>query len=82
MFSGDILPQDGLIDLTDEIGVINDANNFVSGSNLTTDLNGDGSIDLTDIIIVVNNANAFISKQTPESVSVEKLKREAKSIIN
>jgi hypothetical protein len=82
VFSGDIMPQDGLIDLTDEIGVINDANNFVSGSNLTTDLNADGSIDLTDIIIVINNANAFISKQTPESASVEKLKRESNSIIN
>lgn len=84
IFSGDIpLPQDGLIDLSDEIAVINDANTFASGTALPTDLNGDDSADLTDIIIVVNNANAFISKQTPESLSTltKKVKQQIKKNI-
>lgn len=65
MFSGDVPMQDGLVDLTDEILVINDVNAFASGVSLPTDLNGDQSADLTDIIIVVNNTNTFVSKQTP-----------------
>jgi hypothetical protein len=66
IFGGDIAVQDGLIDLSDEIAVINDANAFASGY-LLTDLTGDDSADLSDIIVVVNNANAFISKQSPEA---------------
>mgnify|MGYP005843395375 CR=1 FL=1 len=68
MFSGDIpLPlQDGLIDLTDIVAVINDANTFVTGTSLATDLNGDNSADLSDIVIAVNNSNLFVTKQTPE----------------
>lgn len=68
VYSGDVPAQDGLVDLTDEVAIINDANAFVTGSGLGTDLNSDESVDLTDIIIVVNNANAFISKQTPETL--------------
>jgi hypothetical protein len=74
IFSGDVPLQDGLVDLTDEISVINDANSFASGPGLGTDLNGDESTDLSDIIIVVNNANAFISKQTPETLNLSLLK--------
>ena len=71
MFSGDIpLPsQDGLIDLTDVIAIINDANAFAFGTSLLTDLNGDDAADLSDIVIAVNNANLFVSKITPEPKS-------------
>lgn len=65
IFSGDIIPQDGLIDLTDVIAIINDANGFVSGTALPTDLNGDDNTDLSDIIIAVNNANSFVSAILP-----------------
>lgn len=65
IFSGDIIPQDGIIDLTDVIVITNDANGFVSGTALPTDLNGDDSTDLSDIVIAVNNSNAFVSAQIP-----------------
>jgi hypothetical protein len=68
MFGGDVPVQDGLIDLTDVIAVINDANAFLTGIALPNDLTGDESVDLSDIIIVVNNSNAFVSKQTPETL--------------
>jgi hypothetical protein len=64
IYSGDV-NQDGLVDLSDEILVINDANSFASGVNLTTDLNADTWIDLSDVIVVVNNTNKFVSKQIP-----------------
>lgn len=65
IFGGDIFPQDGLIDLSDVITTVNDANNFAFGISLPTDLNGDQSTDLSDVIIVVNNANSFIAVQNP-----------------
>lgn len=65
IFSGDIIPQDGLIDLSDVIAVVNDANNFVFGVAIPTDVNGDNNVDLSDIVIVINNANAFVSAQLP-----------------
>lgn len=74
IFSGDVIPQDGLIDLSDVITVINDGNSFLSGIALPTDLNGDQLVDLADIIIAINNANAFISKQSPVTLSFKKQK--------
>ena len=67
IYGGDV-NQDGLVDLSDEIAVINDVNAFNTGR-IVTDLNGDESADLSDIIIVVNNTNGFISKQAPETKS-------------
>jgi hypothetical protein len=83
IFGGDIPVQDGLVDLTDEIAVINDANSFASGSKLPTDLNGDDATDLSDIIVVVNNANAFITVQKPEpkKIEVTKVRQEVKASI-
>ena len=69
IYGGDV-NQDGLVDLSDEIAVINDVNAFNTGR-IVTDLNGDESADLSDIIIVVNNTNGFISKQAPETKSVK-----------
>jgi hypothetical protein len=63
IYSGDV-GQDGSVDLTDLIPIINDANSFATGY-LNTDLTFDGSVDLDDILIVINNSNAFITKQTP-----------------
>ena len=74
IFSGDIIPQDGLIDLSDVISVINDGNSFLIGEALPTDLNGDQLVDLADIILVINNANAFVSKQSPETLLFMKQK--------
>lgn len=65
IYGGDIIPQDGLIDLSDAIKTVNDANNFTIGISLPTDLNGDLSTDLSDLIIAVNNANSFIMVQNP-----------------
>jgi hypothetical protein len=65
IYSGDVT-QDGLVDLSDEIAVINDILSFVSGTALSTDVNGDGLVDLSDIIIVVNNTLGFVAKQSPE----------------
>ena len=65
IYSGDIIPQDGLIDLSDVVAVVNDSNNFISGTAVPTDVNGDDNVDLSDILIVINNSNAFVSAQTP-----------------
>lgn len=64
IYSGDV-NQDGTVDLSDEVAIINDILSFTVGSGLATDLNGDAQIDLSDIVIAINNALAFVSKQTP-----------------
>jgi hypothetical protein len=69
ILTGDV-NQDGLVDLSDEITVINDVLFFTSGTNLSTDVNGDGFVDLSDIIIIVNNTLGFVSKRSPETVSI------------
>ena len=63
IYSGDI-NQDGLIDLADYSKVFNDAENFLTGYNIS-DLNGDGLVDLADILFADNNAFNFIKYNTP-----------------
>ncbi|MEO8666443.1 MAG: hypothetical protein ABI462_13210, partial [Ignavibacteria bacterium] len=55
LFSGDV-NQDGVINLTDILWILNDSQNFESG---VSDLNGDGVTNLTDLTIAYNNAINF-----------------------
>ncbi|MEO6696215.1 MAG: hypothetical protein ABIY50_00425 [Ignavibacteria bacterium] len=63
-YSGDVT-QDGFIDGTDMLPVDNDANNFLTGSYLITDLNGDDIVDGDDLLICDNNAFAYITSVFP-----------------
>ena len=63
MFSGDI-NGNGNIDLSDIIGIYNDASGFFSGYN-PTDLTGDSITDLTDIVIAYNNSVNFVAVIKP-----------------
>ena len=62
-FSGDV-NQDGFINLTDVVGIYNDAGNFVTGYKVT-DVNGDSITDLSDIIIANNNSVGFVTVVRP-----------------
>jgi len=62
-YSGDF-NQDGFVNLTDVIGVYNDASSFTNGY-VNSDMNGDNVSDLTDIIITHNNSSNFVSKVKP-----------------
>lgn len=64
MFSGDF-DQDGFIDLTDEVGIYNNATAFVSGRFILSDLNGDSVTDLTDVTICYDNSKSFIHSYVP-----------------
>lgn len=63
-FSGDLSPQDGLIDVTDQGLIDNDIFNFVSGY-AVTDITGDGLVDVTDQGIVDNNIFNFVGSLHP-----------------
>ncbi|MEO8666837.1 MAG: M4 family metallopeptidase, partial [Ignavibacteria bacterium] len=63
IYSGDI-NHDGLIDLTDVIGIFNDASIFTTGY-VVTDINGDNIVDLSDLTAVYNNSTSFVSSITP-----------------
>jgi len=64
IYTGDV-NKDGVIDGTDLIAVDNDANKFISGFNLPTDLDGDNFVDGSDLSICDNNAFDFVSAITP-----------------
>lgn len=63
LYSGDA-NQDGLVDLTDNFLIDNDAIAFMTGY-LPTDVNGDSVTDLSDAVISDNNALNFVGKVTP-----------------
>ena len=63
LYSGDI-SQDGYIDLSDVVGIYNNATAFVNGY-VVTDVNGDLITDLADVLIAYNNAIAFVSAKFP-----------------
>ncbi|MBK8982636.1 MAG: hypothetical protein IPM38_10035 [Ignavibacteria bacterium] len=63
LYSGDV-NQDGLVDLTDNFLIDNDAIAFMTGY-LSTDVNGDSVTDLSDAVIADNNALNFVGKVTP-----------------
>lgn len=64
MYAGDV-DQDGFVDQTDVIAIYNDANNFVSGVRIPTDLTGDSFVDLRDVIRCYNNAIIFVKVESP-----------------
>lgn len=63
MYNGD-MSRDGSVDVTDIVGVYNDAANFVSGY-LVTDISGDDFVDVTDLLITYNNSSNFVSIVRP-----------------
>ncbi len=63
IYSGDV-NQDGMIDLSDQLLIYNDASTFVTGY-ADSDLNGDYIVDLNDILIASNNAASFITVVSP-----------------
>lgn len=63
ILSGDI-NQDGLIDVTDNISILNDLLIFAQGL-FRTDVNGDRIVDSNDISISYSNAINFLGKITP-----------------
>lgn len=63
IYGGDV-NQDGLVDLTDNQLIDNDASNFVTGYGIT-DITGDNIVDLNDAALADNNASKFVSKITP-----------------
>ncbi|MEZ4688953.1 MAG: hypothetical protein R3A12_01770 [Ignavibacteria bacterium] len=62
-YSGDI-DQNGVIDLSDVIGIYNDALNFVTGYEVS-DLDGNLVTDLSDLLYAYNNAAAFVQVVRP-----------------
>ncbi|MEO8666020.1 MAG: hypothetical protein ABI462_11025 [Ignavibacteria bacterium] len=66
IYSGDIdVTHDGCVNLTDVIGINNDATLFISGDYFLTDLNWDGAPNLLDVIIAANNNLAFVCVAEP-----------------
>ena len=63
-YSGDIAPQDEVVDITDQGYVGNDIQNFAFGY-VATDVSGDGVVDITDQAIVDNNINNFVGSIHP-----------------
>jgi len=63
-FSGDLAPQDYVVDIFDQVAMDNDIANF-SGGYIVTDLNGDGVADLFDQVIMDNNIANFIGSAQP-----------------
>ncbi|HMQ70454.1 MAG TPA: hypothetical protein PKC58_15870 [Ignavibacteria bacterium] len=63
LFSGDV-NQDLIIDLTDIVDVLNDANIFTTGY-VVTDVTGDNITDLTDVVLTYNNSANFVAAIWP-----------------
>ncbi len=63
-FSGDIAPQDEVVDIFDVIPMDNDVINFAFGY-VPTDLTGDGVVDIFDVIILDNNVINFAASVHP-----------------
>lgn len=64
LYSGDIDPQDEVVDIIDQITIDNDVYNFSAGY-IPSDINGDGIVDLIDQIIIDNNVYNFVSSYHP-----------------
>ncbi len=63
-YSGDVAPQDEVLDFLDQIAMDNDASGFAFGYN-ATDVTGDGATDFLDQIILDNNVFNFIASSHP-----------------
>ncbi|MBL0096026.1 MAG: hypothetical protein IPP46_05625 [Bacteroidetes bacterium] len=67
IYSGDLSPQDNVVDIIDQSAIDNDIFNF-NGGYIVTDLSGDGAVDIVDQSILDNNIFGFISSSTPDPV--------------
>ncbi len=63
-YSGDLSPQDEVLDFLDQIAMDNDASSFAFGYN-PTDVSGDGATDFLDQIILDNNVFNFVGSNHP-----------------
>lgn len=63
IYGGDV-NQNGVIDGSDLLMIVNDAASSVTGYVLT-DVNGDGIVDGSDALVADNNAANFVTKITP-----------------
>ena len=63
IYTGDV-GQDGTVDLSDLVDILNNANAFTTGY-VVTDLNCNMIVDLTDLIFAYNNSSQFVSAQMP-----------------
>lgn len=63
IYSADV-NNDGQVDLTDIIGIYNDALVNLTGY-VITDVNGDNIVDLTDLVICFNNTATFVGVVRP-----------------
>jgi hypothetical protein len=64
MFTGDVT-QNGFVDQTDLLLIQTDADNFVTGIRIPTDLNGDSAVELRDLVRCYNNATLFAKVVSP-----------------
>jgi hypothetical protein len=63
-YSGDVAPQDEVVDIFDVIPMDNDVINFAFGY-VPTDLTGDGVVDIFDVIVLDNNVINFAASVHP-----------------
>ena len=83
VYSGDV-NDDGRIDSVDLSIIYVDANNFLSGNYLTSDLNADLVVDLLDMVMVNNNTIQFMpEEQFPFSTTtqIQEIKNDKSEII-
>jgi hypothetical protein len=64
LFSGDIEPQDDVIDVLDQ-GLVDNDNSLFAFGYIPTDVNGDGVVDVLDQMIIDNNVGDFIGTIQP-----------------
>jgi hypothetical protein len=64
LYSGDIAPQDEVVDFFDLLVMDNDLTNFAVGY-YATDLTGDGVVDFFDLLIMDNSLSNFITSVHP-----------------
>jgi hypothetical protein len=64
LYSGDLAPQDEVVDFFDQLVQDNDVATFAAGY-VPSDLTGDGLVDFFDQIILDNNITNFVSSVHP-----------------
>ncbi len=63
-YSGDLSPQDEVVDVFDQVTMDNDISNFAFGY-AVTDLTGDGVVDVFDQVLMDNNISNFVGSYHP-----------------
>jgi hypothetical protein len=64
LYSGDLAPQDEVVDFFDQVTLDNDIAAFTTGY-AVSDLTGDGLVDFFDQVILDNNIQSFVSSVHP-----------------